>query len=93
MPAASGMTELQVRKRLLVLQSDLHRTLIRAEGANLRAQLKWVREAGQKANALQPWLKLGAAAVGLLAVWRGRKLARWAPVALAVLKWARRIKK
>lgn len=87
------MTELQVRKRLLILQCDLHRTLIRAESANLRAQLKWMGAAGQKAQVMKPWLKVGAAVLGLAAAWRGRRLARWAPVGLAAWRWWRGLRK
>jgi hypothetical protein len=92
MPAQSTMIDLQVRKRLLTMQADLHRGLLKAEAANLRAQWSWVSEVGQKARSLNPWVSVGAAALGLVAAWRGRRLARWVPVALAAWRWVQKLR-
>jgi len=93
MSARVTIIDLQVRKRLLMMQSDLHRTLLRAERANLRAQWNGIREVSHKVRGLNSWLGLGAAAVGVLAAWRGRKLARWVPIALAAWSWIQKLGK
>lgn len=84
--APRQMTELQQRKRLLVLEADLHRAMLCAGVANVRERLDWLQAAREQARSAGPWLGLGAAALGLLVAWRGRKLARWIPTALAA--WA-----
>lgn len=90
--APRQVTELQERKRLLVLQADLHRALLRAEAANVRERLGWLNEAREQARSAGPWLGLGAAAIGVLAAWRGRKLARWVPAALAAWGWIQKLR-
>lgn len=80
------MTDLQQRKRLLVLEAELHRALLCAGVANVRERWDWLKAARAQARSAGPWLGLGAVALGLLVAWRGRKLARWLPPALAV--WA-----
>jgi hypothetical protein len=84
------MTELQERKRLIVLQSDLHRALVRAEVANVRAQWGWLIGARAQARSAGLWLGLGTSALGLWAAWRGHRLARWIPAAQAAWTWYRK---
>jgi hypothetical protein len=92
MSSKSTMIDLEVRKRLLVMQADLHRALLRTEAAGLREQWSWLGEASQKARSVSPWISLGAAALGLLAAWRGRRLARWIPAVLAAWNWFQRVR-
>ena len=92
MPEKRQLTELAERKRLLVVQADLQRAMIRAECARVRARFNWMYEARQKAGAAGPWLALGAGALGILAARRWSNLARWIPTALAVLRWIRKLK-
>jgi len=92
MAAEKQLTVLQERKRLLLLQTDLHRTVLRAECAGARARLNWLNEARKAARSVSPWLAVGAAAVGLLAARRGRKLASWIPTALAAVRAWRELK-
>ncbi|HNQ88107.1 MAG TPA: hypothetical protein PKM73_05805 [Verrucomicrobiota bacterium] len=84
------MTELQERKRLVQLQAELQRTLLRAEVATVRARWSWLKDIRETARSTSPWWTTGAAILGLLAAWRGRSAARWIPVALAAWKALRR---
>ena len=86
------MIRLAERKRLLVLQADMHRTLLCAECVNVRARLSWLNEARHKARSAGLWLAAGAAAVGLFAAWRGRTLTKWIPTALAAWRAWRKLK-
>jgi len=84
--------EIGERKRLLVLQADLHRAALRAEVANVRARLDWLQAARDKVGAASPWLALGAGVVGILAARRWRNVLRWIPTALAALRWIRKLR-
>lgn len=86
------MTELEERKRLLILQAGLHRATLRAECVRVRARFNWMSETRQKLGAAGPWLALGAGALGILAARRWRAVARWIPTALAVLRWIKKLK-
>lgn len=92
MSAGHPLMELAERKRLLVLQADLHRTMLRAEGLNACARLSWLNQARHQARAAGPWLAAGMATVGLVAAWRGYKLATWIPRALAAWRAWRRLR-
>lgn len=83
MPTPRPLTELQDRKRLLVLRADLHRALLQAECTNIRERLRWVNETRDKMQSASPWLIVGAGALGLLIASRWRKLSKWVPGALA----------
>ena len=75
------MNQLAERKRLIVLQSDLHRHLLALECANLRARLAAARA---KLWTMAPWVLGGGAVAALLAARRRRGLARWISGALTV---------
>lgn len=90
MPAKRSLTELEQRKRLLVLEGDLHRAVVRAEYASARDRLGSLRQARSQLRRAGPWLAVGASAVGLLAATRWRRLARWIPAALTAWRWVRR---
>lgn len=92
MSAQRQLKDLADRKRLLVLQADLHRAVLRAECATVRTRLSWLHETRAKMHSVGPWLALSAAMLGLLAAWRGRKLAGWIPAALAAWRAIRTIK-
>ena len=92
MPGQGDVTELAERKRLLLLQADLHRTVLRAELASARARLEWLQSARDKVGAASPWLALGAGVAGILAARRWRNVVRWIPTALAAWRWLRKLK-
>ena len=60
MSAKRQLTGLAERKRLLVLQADLHRAVVRVECANARDRLAWLHQATNKVRAASPWLAVGA---------------------------------
>lgn len=86
------LIELAERKRLLVLQADVHRAALRAELASVRGRLDWILAAREKVGAASPWLALGAGIVGILAARRWRNVLRWVPTALAAVRWLRKMK-
>ena len=92
MPAEKQLTPLQERKRLLLLQANLHRTLLRAECAGALARLSWLNKTRRVAQSAGPWVAVGAAAVGFLAAWRGRKLGIWIPSVLEVWRGVQKLK-
>jgi hypothetical protein len=83
------MTELAERRHLLVMEADLHRSLIGLERENLRSRLADLQAAREQAGNISPLLIAGGAVAGLLAMRHWRKLARWIPAALTVLRWVR----
>ena len=92
MTSKRPLMELGERKRLLLLQADLHRAVFHAECVNARARLGWLNEVRDKARVAGPWVAVGAAAIGLLAARRWRGLMRWIPAALAAARWVRKMR-
>ena len=90
--AQRQLNELAERRRLLVMEADLHRSLISLERESLRARLTDLREAREKVASHSPLLIAGGAVAGLLAMRHWRKLARWLPAALTALRWAQSLK-
>ena len=86
---AKRLNDLTERKWLIVLEADLHRSLVELECANLRARLDSARPGIRSGG---PWLLAGGAVAGLVAAryWRG--VARWAPTALAAWRWVQGLK-
>ena len=67
MPApASMMPSIEERKRLIVLQSDLHRALLEGEIVAIRERLAGFDSMREKVRHASPWLGLAAAVGGLL---------------------------
>jgi hypothetical protein len=78
-------------QRLLVLESDLQRGLLRMETALLRERLGWLGEVRKSLPIGRPWLMVGAAVAGWFAVRHWRTAARWLPTALTAWRWVRRV--
>lgn len=93
MPARTRLTELAERKQLLVMQADLHRALLQAECATVRARLSWVRETRDKVRAAGPWLAVAAAGAGLLVAGNWHKCANWIPTGVAAWRWWQSIRR
>lgn len=91
MLAEKQLTSLAERRRLLVMEADLHRQVIATEIEAVRARLEWLARARETASAGKPWLAVGGVVAGLFAVRHWRKLAAWAPAALEALRWARKL--
>ena len=92
MSAQKQLNELAERKRLLVLQSDLHRALLQTEVVNARAQLQWMAQVRAKLSASPWWLAGGGAAAGLLLTRNWRTALKWLPAGLAAWRWLRKMK-
>ena len=92
MSSTRRLDHLAERKRLLVLQSDLHRALLQAQFADLSERVHGLSQVRDRARSASPWLIAGAAAMGMFGVWRGRKLTGLIPVALAGWKAWREFK-
>lgn len=93
MSADKRLTELADAKRLLVLQADLHRNLIRLEGEALRERFAALTAVGRTLEASRPLLFAGVALAGVLALRRGGALLRWGPVVIAGYRWLGRLLK
>jgi len=76
-------------KRLVLLQSDIHRGLLQLETAVWRGRFAELRSIGAKVATHSPLLIAGAAVVGLLAMRHWRTLARWGPSVLTAGRWFR----
>lgn len=92
MPAQERLNDLAERRRLLVLESDLHRSVVQLELESLRGRVAGLRELRERLSAGSPWLVGGSALAGLVAVRHWRKLAHWIPAAFAALRWVRSLK-
>ena len=86
------MNDLAERRRLLVMEADLHRSLISLERESLRARIADLHAARERASSNSPWLIAGGAVAGLLAMRHWRKLAGWIPAALTALRWVQSMK-
>lgn len=91
MLAQKQLNELAERRRLLVVEADLHRGIIGMEVENLRAQIAWLGRARERVSAGKPWLAAGGVVAGLLAVRHWRKVAAWVPAALTAFRWVRKL--
>lgn len=61
------MTELQLRKKALLLESDLNRLRLRAEIENLREAGDWTRHLHRLRQKLGPWAMVLAPLTGVAA--------------------------
>ena len=80
---------LQLRKRALLLESELNRLACVAEWSNVRAATAWVGEAAQTWHQFKPWLMLLAPLAGVLAGRGARRPAGAVSRVFTILKWAR----
>ncbi len=84
--AHQQLNELVERRRLPVMEADLHRSLIGLERENPRPRLAGLQAARGRTASRGPRLA-GSAIAGLPAIRHWRKLARWIPTALTA--WRR----
>jgi hypothetical protein len=90
--AQERLKELAERRRLLVLEADLHRSLINLERETLRARLTGLEAARERVSAGGPWLVAGSAVAGLFAVRHWRTVVRWLPTAWSAWRWMKSLK-
>ncbi len=88
MSRGTELAELRLRKRALVLESDLHRLALRREWSELCAGFGWVREAGGYWREVKRWAVVLAPLAGILvargAAGASSRLGR----ALSLFRWA-----
>ena len=77
---------------MLLLEAELHRSVIGLECEGLRARLADLQAARARVAAGGPWLVAGSAVAGLLAMRHWRKSLRWIPAALTALRWVQSLK-
>lgn len=87
------LNELAERRRLLLMESELHRSVIGLECENLRARLAGLNEKRERLAKKSSWLVAGGTVAGLLALRHWRKAARWIPSALIALRWVKSLKR
>jgi len=92
MSAKRALTDLHERKRLLTLQADLHRAVLRAECANLAGRVKSLASLGGKVQSAAAWLAGGAALAGWLVARNRAKAVGWISTAFAAWRWFRKMK-
>jgi hypothetical protein len=85
---AKELNELAERKRLILLESGLHRGLVEAEGLALWERLESVRSV---IDTGRHWFHWGGAAADLLTARRGLGLTHWISSGLAAWRWIRRM--
>lgn len=90
--AKQQLNELAERRRLLVMEANLHRSLIGLEREGLRERIAGLHAARKKIASNSPLLIAGGAVAGLVAVRHWRKLARWIPTTLTALRWVQSLK-
>ncbi len=73
------MNELAERRKLLLMETELHRSLIGLERVRLQARLAALNNARARVATGGPWLVAGGAIAGLFAVRHWRTLGRWLP--------------
>jgi hypothetical protein len=79
--------DLQLRKRVLILESNLNRAALQAEWQNIRTATAWVGQAAQTLQVVKPWLPLLAPLAGILAVRGVRQPVRVLSRLMTALKW------
>jgi hypothetical protein len=84
---AKELNELAQRKRLILLESGLHRGLVEAECLALWKQLESVQSVFDTGRR---WFHWGGTAADLLTGGRGRGLTHWISSGLAAWRWIRR---
>jgi len=87
---AKELDELAQRKRMILLEADLHRSLVESECLALREHLDSMQTAG---NFGRRWLLWGGAVAELLLARRRGGLTRWISPLLAAWRWVHRLQK
>lgn len=87
------MNELAERRRLLLLEAELHRSIINLQCESLRKRLAGLTAAGERVKAGGPWLVAGGTVASVFALRHWRKVLRWAPMALTAARWVKSLKR
>lgn len=93
MPAKEQLNDLAERRRLLLLEADLHRNVIRLECENIRKRVSALASIGERMKAGSPWVMAGSAVASIFALRHWRKVVKWTPAALGALRWIKSLKR
>ena len=88
----SAGRQIRELKRVLALEADLQRGMLRGELLHAFARVREVKERINKIRAASPWIALGAAGVGILAGKRRHSLAEWISAALSALECVQKLR-
>jgi hypothetical protein len=88
--AEEQLRELTERKRLLLIEAEMHRNFIALECESLRGRLAPLQTVGRALGGLGTWFPAGGMAGGMTAAGRWTRALRWVPAALTVWRWIRR---
>lgn len=91
MSEKSRLTELAEHRKLLLLEADLHRSVLTLELEKLRTALSELSAARQRVTH-SPWVVAGGAVAGLMTLRYWRKFKQWAPVAVSTFRWIKSLK-
>jgi hypothetical protein len=91
--AKESLNDLAERRRLLLMEAELLRSVIGMERESLRGQLAGLPAAWETVRSRSPLWIAGGAVAGLLTTRHWRKLALWILSAVTALRWAQSLKK
>lgn len=92
MSAKKELDALAAHKELLILEGELHRSVIQLECAALQRRFTMLKTAQSQIAASGPWWAAGSAVAGLLAIRHWRKLLHWAPTLVTAARWLRKFR-
>lgn len=81
------LADLAVRKRALLVESDLNRLKLRSEWQQVRAATAWLSAPAQACRTAGPWLRVLAPLAGLLAARRFRRSESRSGKLLCLVRW------
>jgi hypothetical protein len=90
--AQKEINQLGERKRLLLLEAEVHRSIINLECESIRARINDLREAREQIGPAGPWLMAGSAFAGVLALRHWRRVAKWVPTIFATVRWFKKLR-
>lgn len=93
MPAQQQLNNLAERRRLLLLESELHRSIIRLECENIRKRLGGLNAARERMKAGGTWMMAGGAVASVFALRHWKTMVRWAPVAVSAVRWVKSLRR
>ena len=92
MLAQKELNQLAERKRLLLLEAEVHRSIIQLECESIRAKLQDLRDAREQIGPAGPWLMAGSAFAGVLALRHWRRVSKWVPTIFAAVRWFKKLR-
>lgn len=92
MLAKQELKDLAERRRLLLLESDLHRSIIQLECENIRKRLTALNATRERMKSGGPWVVAGGAVASVFALRHWRKVLKWAPTALTAMRWVKSLR-